>query len=282
MNLQEPHFVSEDKMFTIYKGDCLEILPKLTQKADIIFADPPYFLSQGGNTIQNGKIVSVNKGEWDENVEYEAMNSFNNKWIESCRQILKDDGTIWITGTFHNIFSIIHALKINGFKILNVITWQKSNPPPNFYKKIFHQTVEYIVFARKSQKVTHTFNYELLFNINNKRMSDVWTLPAVQRWEKKFGNHPTQKPLNVLFRILLSVYKEGDIVIDPFSGSGTTGIASNILSCKYIGIENSEEYIEYSVKRKIDILDNNSKNQIISKIKDLNILNKINNQVLFH
>jgi len=269
----KPYYTSSDNEFTLYKNDCSEILHYFGEKIDLIFADPPYFLSNGGNTIQNGKIVSVNKGKWDELDEIKGLYNFNLKWITQCRKALKINGTLWISGTNHNIFTIIQALKESGYKILNVITWQKTNPPPNFYKKIFLQSVEYIVFARREKDVTHNFNYDLLYKINNsKRMSDVWSLPAVQRWEKKCGNHPTQKPLNLLSRIILSSTKEEEIVLDPFSGSATTGIASNLLNRKFIGIETSEEFLDYSIKRKEEIINPLRKEEMLKKIKDIKIL----------
>jgi site-specific DNA-methyltransferase (adenine-specific) len=271
-----PYYKSPDGIFTIFKNDCNKILPFFNNSVDLIFADPPYFLSNGGNTIRNGQIVSVNKGDWDEIPEYNELYNYNLSWIKNCRNALKPDGTIWISGTVHNIFSILQALKDAEYKILNVITWQKTNPPPNFYKKIFLQSTEYIVFARKDKKITHLFNYNDLFVINNnKRMSDVWTLPAVQRWEKRNGEHPTQKPLNLLSRIILSATKEGDTILDPFSGSSTTGIAANLLNRKYFGIELSEDYLKYSIKRKQEILNPEMFKEVLSRIKDYQLINKI-------
>jgi len=267
-------YKSPDNIFTLFNNDCNDILPCFKESIDLIFADPPYFLSNGGNTIKSGKIVSVNKAKWDEIPEKSELYKFNLKWISNCRKALKPEGTIWISGTVHNIFAILQALKETKYKVLNVITWQKTNPPPNFYKKIFLQSTEYIIFARREKNITHLFNYDILYKINNqRRMSDVWNLPAVQRWEKECGNHPTQKPLHLITRIILSASKAGDIILDPFSGSGTTGIASNLLNRKYCGIELSEEYLEYSILRKKQILNDDFKRKVLHKLKDLKALN---------
>lgn len=165
----------------------------------MIFADPPYFLSNGGISVQSGKQVSVNKGDWDKSQGFEKDNDFNKQWLSLCREKLTDDGTIWVSGTFHNIFSVVQSMTEIGYKILNCITWQKSNPPPNLSCRFFTHSTEFILWAKKSNKSKHCFNYELMKEINGgTQMRDVWTLPAIAKWEKSCGKHPTQKPLPLL------------------------------------------------------------------------------------
>ena len=249
-----PFYQSKPKDFTLYYGDCLELLPLLKEKVDVIFADPPYFLSNGGISVQSGKIVSVNKGEWDKGIPVDEMHAFNMKWIGLCRDILTDNGTIWVSGTYRNIFSVANALTSLGFKILNVITWAKTNPPPNISCRYFTYSTEFIIWARKMAKVPHYYNYELMKHINgDKQMTDVWRLPAIAPWEKTCGKHPTQKPLSLMSRIILASTKQGDKVLDPFCGSGTTGIAANLLERNFVGIEREWEYVEMSQRRRQEI-----------------------------
>lgn len=250
----KPYFKSEDKNFTLLQGDVFELLPKFNFKFDMVFADPPYFLSNDGLTIKNGKITSVNKGKWDKSKGFEFINDFNRRWLKLIRDKMKEDATIWISGTMHNIFSIGQILTELDFKILNIITWQKTNPPPNFSCRYFTHSTEQIIWARKNAKVPHYFNYELMKELNDgKQMKDVWTLPAIAKWEKSCGKHPTQKPLSVLTRLILASTKKGAWVIDPFTGSSTTGIASNLLERKFLGIDIEQEFLEISKCRKIEI-----------------------------
>ena len=226
-----PFYKSENRDFTIVHGDCFDVLPQFDFKFDMIFADPPYFLSNGGISYQAGKIVCVDKGEWDKGGSTESIMEFNRQWLSLCREKLKDNGTIWISGTHHNIFSIANALTELGYKILNVITWAKTNPPPNISCRFFTYSTEFIIWARKCSKVPHKFNYELMKAINDgKQMTDVWRLPAIGRWEKSCGKHPTQKPLALLTRIILAGTDEHDWILDPFAGSSTTGISANFCS----------------------------------------------------
>ena len=200
-----PFYRSSSRDFTLLKGDCFELLPQFNFKFDMIFADPPYFLSNGGISVQSGKIVSVNKGDWDKGGTRDHINKFNLKWLSLCKDKLKENGSIWISGTYHNIFSVANVLTELGYKILNVVTWAKTNPPPNISCRYFTYSTEFIIWARKSQKVPHVFNYELMKQLNdNKQMTDVWKLPAIATWEKSCGKHPTQKPLALLTRIILA------------------------------------------------------------------------------
>lgn len=249
-----PYFKSKDKAFFLLQGDAFELLPQFDFKFDMVFADPPYFLSNDGLTIKNGKITSVNKGKWDKSKGFEFVNDFNRRWLKLVRDKMKENATIWISGTMHNIFSIGQILTELDFKILNIITWQKTNPPPNFSCRYFTYSTEQIIWARKNAKVPHYFNYELMKEINGgKQMKDVWPLPAVAKWEKSCGKHPTQKPLSLLARIILASTKQGAWILDPFTGSSTTGIAANLLKRKFLGIDIEEEYLKISKCRKIEI-----------------------------
>lgn len=263
-----PIFVSEDMLFELYQCDCNVFLPKIKEEFDLIFADPPYFLSNDGLSIQSGKIVSVNKGDWDKEENIKDIDKFNLEWISNAKKALKNTGSILISGTYHNIFSLGRILQKLDFKILNIITWQKTNPPPNFSCRYLTHSTEQIIWARKSAKHKHIFNYELLKKLNdNKQMRDVWSFPAIAPWEKTQGKHPTQKPLALLVRLLLMASNEDSIICDPFSGSSTTGIAANLLNRKFIGIEKENEFIKMSINRKMEL--DKKHNEMKSKIKDL-------------
>lgn len=249
-----PYFKSEDKNFYLLHGDTMELLPKFEHKFDMVFADPPYFLSNNGLSIQSGKIVSVNKGTWDKSEGFEEVNNFNREWLSLVRDKMKDNATIWISGTMHNIFSVGQILTELGFKILNVITWEKTNPPPNFSCRYFTYSTEQIIWARKEPKVPHYFNYDLMKQLNDdKQMKDVWKLSAIAPWEKSCGKHPTQKPLSVLSRLILASTKPNAWILDPFAGSSTTGIASNLANRRYLGIDKEIDFLEISKNRKIEI-----------------------------
>lgn len=249
-----PFFKSTDKAFTLLKGDCVELLNQFDFKFDMIFADPPYFLSNDGISVQSGKMVSVNKGEWDRSNGFEKDNEFNLNWLKACKEHLTDNGTIWISGTFHNIFSVAQMLTELDYKILNCITWAKTNPPPNLSCRYFTHSTEFIIWARKSKKSSHFYNYELMKTINGgTQMKDVWNLPAIAPWEKSCGKHPTQKPLALLTRIILASTEKNGWILDPFTGSSTTGIAANIANRKFLGIDKVEEFLSISKNRKLEI-----------------------------
>ncbi|MCF0110799.1 MAG: site-specific DNA-methyltransferase [Erysipelotrichaceae bacterium] len=233
-------------------GDSFEVLSTMCEESvDCIFADPPYFLSNGGISVSGGKQVSVNKAEWDEGMTSEQKHAFNREWIRLCKRVLKKNGTIWISGTMHNIFSVGHALEQEGFKIINSVTWEKRNPPPNLACRCFTHSTETVIWAKKNlPKAKHTFNYELMKELNGgKQMKDVWQGSLTPKSEKKEGNHPTQKPEYLLERIILASTNEGDVVLDPFNGSGTTGVVAKRYGRKYIGIDNVEEYLSISERR---------------------------------
>lgn len=248
------YYKSNSGDFTLIQGDCIETLSKFKFDFDMVFADPPYFLSNGGISYQSGKIVCVDKGEWDKATTLEDMDTFNLKWLTEVRNHMKDNATIWISGTHHNIFSVQQQLIKLGFKILNVITWAKTNPPPNISCRYFTYSTEFIIWARKSPKVPHYFNYSLMKELNeNKQMTDVWQLPAIGRWEKSCGKHPTQKPLSILARIIQASTKQNAWILDPFSGSATTGIAACLLGRKYLGLEIEENFLMIGRQRREEI-----------------------------
>lgn len=242
----------KDKLGTLFLGDSFVLLQEMEpKKVDLIIADPPYFLSSGGFTNSGGRMVSVDKGDWDKSLSVEDKHNFNRKWIRLCKEVMNDNATIWISGTLHNIYSIGLALEEEGFKILNNITWEKSNPPPNLGCRNFTHSTETIIWAKKNLKTAkHTFNYKKMKEINgDKQMKDVWTGTLTPKSEKKFGKHPTQKPLYLIERIIESSSNENDIILDPFLGSGTTAVACKKLMRKYIGFEIDEEYLSVAKKR---------------------------------
>lgn len=267
-----PYYKSPSRDFTLLHGDCFELLPQFDFKFDMIFADPPYFLSNNGISYQAGKIVSVNKGNWDKGGTPEYIREFNHDWIALCREKLKDNGTIWISGTYHNIFAVANSLTDLGFKILNVITWAKTNPPPNISCRYFTYSTEFIIWARKWPKRPHQYNYELMKHINGgKQMTDVWRLPAMAPWEKSCGKHPTQKPLALMVRIALSSTNPRAWILDPFAGSSTTGIAANLVDRRFLGIEREHEYVELSKNRRLELENYQQRVTYRKKIKDIKI-----------
>lgn len=266
-------YASPNKDFLLAHGDCFKLLKEFSFKFDMIFADPPYFLSNGGISMQSGKVVCVDKGAWDKGKSPQEVNEFNMEWLRLCREKLKEDGTIWISGTYHNIFSVANSLTELGYKILNVITWQKTNPPANISCRFFTYSTEFIIWARKHIKRPHKFNYELMKTLNgNKQMTDVWRLPAIGVWEKSCGKHPTQKPLSLLTRIILASTNEGDWVLDPFNGSGTTGIAANLCGRKFAGIEQEEEFCLMSKARREELEEPSKQDYLKQHIADFQTL----------
>lgn len=265
-----PYYTSPSKDFLLANGDSFKLLKEFDFKFDMIFADPPYFLSNGGISLQSGKVVSVDKGEWDKGMSQDEVMAFNMEWLRLCRDKLKDNGSIWISGTYHNIFSVANSLTVLGYKILNVVTWEKTNPPVNISCRYFKYSTEFIIWARKMKKVPHKFNYELMKDLNGgKQMTDVWRMPAIGRWEKTCGKHPTQKPLRLLVRIILATTSQGDWILDPFSGSSTTGIAANLCGRRFAGIEQEEAYCRLSKARRGEIDNIESYDNLINHIEDL-------------
>lgn len=247
----------------LYNDDCISLMKLIPNNSiDLVFADPPYFLSNNGITCQSGKMVSVNKGDWDKGKPIDDVFIFNYNWLHECHRILKPGGTIFISGTMHNIYTIGFALQKNGYKILNDITWYKVNPSPNLSCRFFVHSTETILWARKGS-TPHYFNYELMKQIGdpfpNKQMHSLWKILPPANDEKTFGKHPTQKPLKLLERIILSASKENDIVLDPFCGSSTTGVACIRLNRGYIGIDMEKDFLDLSIKRFKREFDNQSR-----------------------
>lgn len=242
----------DDEPFKLLKGDTFDLLSHFPKRSvDMIFADPPYFLSSGGISCNGGKQVSVDKGDWDKPKTIIERIEYHRSWISKCREVLKNDGTIWISSTLHSVYAIGVALELENFSIINNIIWQKTNPAPHLACRAFTHSTETILWARKDiKKCKYKFNYELMKEMNNgKQMKDVWTTSLTKPSEKKCGKHPTQKPLEILEKIILASTDENDIILDPFSGSGTTGIAAYKLGRNYIGIEREKEYLDLSIKR---------------------------------
>lgn len=264
------YYKSSSHDFNLLCGDTFELLPQFDFKFDMVFADPPYFLSSGGISVQSGKVVCVDKGEWDKCMSQDEIEAFNVKWLSLCRDKLKDNGTIWISGTYHNIFSVANCLTQLDYKILNVIIWVKTNPPPNISCRYFTYSTEFVIWARKSKKVPHYYNYELMRQLNDgKQMTDVWRLPAIAPWEKSCGKHPTQKPLALLTRIILASTKKNGWILDPFAGSCTTGIAANLIGRRFLGIEQNMEFVEIGRNRREEIDNFKTYANYRSKIKDI-------------
>jgi hypothetical protein len=246
----------ETENLQLLLGDSFEVLKKMkAESVDMVFADPPYFLSNGGITCHAGRMVSVNKGSWDKlsegTTDITKKHRFNRKWIGLCKKVLKPNGTIWVSGTLHNIYSIGMALEQEGFKIINNITWQKTNPPPNLACRCFTHSTETVLWAKKADKKSrHFFDYEKMKELNaGKQMKDVWTGTLTKPSEKKEGRHPTQKPGYLLERIVLASTKEGQLVLDPFCGAGTTGVECIKSGRIFIGVDISQEYLDISKRR---------------------------------
>lgn len=252
---KEQLLVDENEHFQFICEDTFKVLRNVKpESVDMIFADPPYFLSNDGITCSGGKMVCVNKGNWDKmgkKTTVAEKHEFNRKWIRLCKKVLKPNGSIWISGTLHNIYSIGMALEQEGFKIINNITWQKTNPPPNLACRCFTHSTETILWAQKADKnAYHLFNYDLMKEENGgKQMKDVWSGALTKPSEKKAGKHPTQKPEYLLERIIMASTEEGQIILDPFMGSGTTGVVAVRNNRFFVGIDNNEEYVGIAKKR---------------------------------
>lgn len=250
----------KDDSFCLYNADSIELMKLLPDNyVDMIFADPPYNLSNGGFTVHAGKMVSVNKGEWDISKGFEGDYSFHYQWLSECRRILKPEGTLWVSGTYHSIYQCGHALQSLGYHVLNDISWFKPNASPNLSCRFFTASHETIIWARKDKKAKHFFNYQAMKNGDwaedfikkpGLQMRSVWSIQPPKKWEKAFGKHPTQKPVELLKRIILASTKPNSIILDPFTGSSTTGIASMLIGKrKFIGIDTDKNYLNLSIKR---------------------------------
>jgi site-specific DNA-methyltransferase (adenine-specific) len=247
-------FADIDERARLYQGDSLELLASIPPNSiDCIWTDPPYNLSNDGITCIAGKMVKVNKGEWDRSRGIELDHEFNRQWIRACYRVLKPAGTIWITGTSHVYPSIGMALMQEDFRILNDIVWEKPAPPPNLGCRCFTHSTEIILWATKASKTSrdkYTFNYDAMREENGgKQMKNVWKIAPPSFDEKTFGKHPTQKPVALVARCLRASTNPGDLVFDPFTGSGTTGIAALRSKRRFIGCEQAPEHAELAHRR---------------------------------
>jgi site-specific DNA-methyltransferase (adenine-specific) len=275
--LPGPRPWANGKNWALHRGDSLELLNLFPRSSvDMAFADPPYFLSNGGTTSQSGQRVAVAKGAWDISRGLEGDHSFHLAWLRACQRVLKPSGTLWVSGTQHCIFSVGFAMQKLGFKLLNTVTWYKPNASPNLSCRFFTHSTELLIWAapREVEPLPHVFN-DLAMRAQNlgadgqpKQMRDVWNLPksgqeeldadgAGRMWtctppgqaEKEEGRHPTQKPVRLLERMIEASTEPGAVILDPFNGSGTTGVAALKLGRRYVGIELDTQYLELTRKR---------------------------------
>jgi site-specific DNA-methyltransferase (adenine-specific) len=234
----------------VYRTDCLELMRLMPPgSVDVVFADPPYRLSRGGVTVKSGRLALVDKGSWDRSLgSFEKDHEFNVRWLRGARRVLKNDGTLWVSGTHHVIFSIGFSLQRLGFRVINQIAWQKPDPVPNALHTAFTHAHETLLWASKGRG--HTFNYDLVNSLDPAhQLSSVWRIPTVPKREKLHGYHPTQKPLRLVRRALLASTREGELVFDPFCGSGTSGVAAKELDRFFVSTEMEEEFCELASRR---------------------------------
>ncbi|HSN91307.1 MAG TPA: site-specific DNA-methyltransferase [Anaeromyxobacteraceae bacterium] len=263
-----PGTIASGRGWAVMEGDSLEALEKLSpHSVDVAFADPPYLLSNGGTTCQSGRRASVNKGRWDASRGLADDHAFQRRWLEAVRRVLKPSGTLWVSGTQHVIFSIGFAMQELGYHLLNTVTWYKPNASPNLACRFFTHSTEILLWASpmKARPLAHRFNYQAMKAANGgKQMRDlweiweapapgdgqvVWSVPTPGPREKAHGRHPTQKPLALLERVLAASAAEGDLVLDPFCGSGTTGVAALRAGCRFLGLEKDPTFAELSAVR---------------------------------
>ena len=245
--------------YQLYTGDSFEILKNFPDETfDMIFVDPPYMISGAGTSCHNGHLVSINKGQWDKSGGIDADFEFHKRWLTECKRLLKPDGTIWVSGTYHSLYPCGFAMMELKYHILNDIIWFKPNASPNISCRYFTASHESLIWARKSKKGHHTFNYKAMkegdfpkdfIKKPNLQMRSVWAINATPPEEKKFGRHPTQKPLALLERIINASTNKGDLILDPFMGSGTTGVAAIRNGRRFIGIDNCAEYVDIAKHR---------------------------------
>jgi site-specific DNA-methyltransferase (adenine-specific) len=254
--------------WSLVSGDCLEALEHLPPRSvDLVFADPPYHLSNGGTTCKSGRRASVDKGAWDRSGGVAQDHAFQARWLEACRRVLKPSGTIWVSGTQHVIFSVGYAMQELGFHLLNTVTWYKPNAAPNLACRFFTHSTEILLWASpmRTRPLAHRFNYREMKAANGgKQMRDLWAiserpepgaeqviwgLPSPGPREKLHGRHPTQKPLALLERVVAASAAPGDLVLDPFCGSATTGVAAVAAGCRFLGMERDPAYVDLAARR---------------------------------
>ena len=272
----EPYYVDDDARFILIQGDSREVIPRLAAvgiRPSLIFADPPYHLSNNGVTCQSGQMVSVNKGKWDQSQGVRQDHEYILSWIQPCLAALARGGSFWVSGTQHVIFSVGYAFQELGAKILNTIIWEKLAPPPNLACRYYTHSHETILWVRRSEKEKHTFHYAFEKEANGgKQQKDIWSprdldidgkevmpnhwrIGAPKKAEKLLGKHPTQKPVELLDRIIRCSSNPGEMVLDPFSGSATTGVAALGNRRRFIGIETDAEYLDLAKRRARDCID---------------------------
>lgn len=247
-------FASADSRVLLYQAECVSMLEVLHAQRgtcfDVIFADPPYFLSNGGMTCHGGRMAKVDKGDWDKSRGFEVNHDFTREWLERCQRVLKPNGTIWVTGTQHIIFSAGVAMQQLGYKILNLITWEKPNPPPNLSCRYFTHSTETVLWAAKNARSRHVFNYKLMREMNcGKQMKSVWRISAPGKAEKGFGRHPAQKPVALVERCLMASANPGAAVLDPFVGIGTTAVVAARLGMSCVGIDSERKWLAAAGER---------------------------------
>ncbi len=258
--LHKPFF--EQDTAKLYCGNTLTLLSEMPeQDFDLIFADPPYKLSNGGFTCHAGERVSVDKGAWDKSNGVDDDYDFHYRWIEQCGRVLKPNGSLWVSGTYHSIYHCGHALQKQGWHIVNDISWFKPNAAPNLSCRMFTASHETLIWARKSKIEKHVFDYNLIKNWDcdkddfikksGSQMRSVWALSAPKNWEKRHGKHPTQKPEALLERIIRACSRKGDRVLDPFCGSCTTGVVAIRHGRKFVGVEIEKSFLELFAKPRL-------------------------------
>ena len=248
---ERPAFVNPEGTVTLYHDDCLAVLARLpAESVDVVFADPPYFLSGKGTTCRGGKRAPVSKGGWDAPSTVVEMHAFNRAWLAACKRVLKPNGTLWACGTQHNIHSCGFALQELAFKLLNDITWEKTAPPPNLACRTFTHATETLVWASRDSKARHHYDYPAMKRENGgKQMKSVWHFDRPRGNELEHGAYPTQKPIALLRRVLRASLRYGGTVLDPFMGSGTAGVVTRSMGGVYIGIDQSEAAVALARRR---------------------------------
>ena len=247
---------------TVINADCIETMNKMPKDSvDVIFADPPYNMQLGDTLLRpDNSVVNGVTEEWDSFESLTAYDEYTKKWLTAARRILKDDGCIWVIGSYHNIFRVGYILQNLGFWILNDVVWNKTNPMPNFKGTRFTNAHETMIWAVKNPKAKYTFNYEAMKALNDEtQMRSIWEIPICtgkERLKNEQGEklHPTQKPEALLYRVLLASSKPGDVVLDPFFGTGTTGAVAKKMGRHYIGIERDEAYVNGALKRLAEVV----------------------------